>query len=180
MRLFTALDLPGSVIDHLQELVRQLRPAARLRWSPPENLHITTKFIGDWPEDRLAELRAHLPAGPSVPEIIVSGVGFFPNDRYPKVFYARVAPSPELLQLAKVTDFQLSEFGVPIDKHPYRPHVTLARVPESLHLHALHDRIAELSPGLFGSFEAIEYSLFESKAGRYTRLSTHALEAGPR
>ena len=60
MRLFTALDLPPEVLGRLDHLLRRLKPAARISWSPPENLHVTTKFIGEWPESRLAELKAAL------------------------------------------------------------------------------------------------------------------------
>ena len=49
MRLFTAIDLPADVRDRLDKLIARLRPLARINWSPPENLHITTKFIGQWP-----------------------------------------------------------------------------------------------------------------------------------
>ena len=175
MRLFTALDLSPEVAARLDSLVRELKPIARLRWSPPENLHITTKFIGEWPEDRLSDLSTALPQGQPEPEVSVEGIGFFPNDRHPKVFFARVEPAPELLRLAQATDLALGELGIPLDKHPYRPHITLARIPESVHLHPLRDRLAELQPGAFGSFHAREFSLFESRGGRYTRLESFRL-----
>ena len=60
MRLFTGLDLPAEVVANLEELLRRLKPTARIKWSPPANLHITTKFIGEWPEERLDELKAAL------------------------------------------------------------------------------------------------------------------------
>jgi len=53
MRLFTGLELPDDVAGNLAELIRRLKPAARIHWSPPENLHVTTKFVGEWPEARL-------------------------------------------------------------------------------------------------------------------------------
>ena len=48
MRLFTGLDLSGDVLANLANLLARLRPSARIRWTPVENLHITTKFIGEW------------------------------------------------------------------------------------------------------------------------------------
>jgi 2'-5' RNA ligase len=50
MRLFTAIDLPPEVAGRLDALIAKLRPLANIRWSPAANLHITTKFIGQWPE----------------------------------------------------------------------------------------------------------------------------------
>src|ERR1700693_2408083 len=51
MRLFTAIDLPPEVTGRLDGLIAKLRPLARIRWSPAANLHITTKFVGQWPEE---------------------------------------------------------------------------------------------------------------------------------
>ena len=60
MRLFTALDLPPDVLLRLERLLAALRPEASIKWSPLDNLHITTKFIGEWPEKRVDELDAAL------------------------------------------------------------------------------------------------------------------------
>ena len=60
MRLFTGLDLPDEVVANLDELVRRLKPAGPIAWSPPSNLHITTKFIGEWKEERLGDLTTAL------------------------------------------------------------------------------------------------------------------------
>ena len=177
MRLFTALDLEAEVARNLEALIAELKPFARLRWSPPENLHITTKFIGDWPAERRDELAGCLPTGHPEAPVAVNGLGFFPNDRYPKVFFARVEPSAELLALAKSTDAAMGALGIPLEKYPYRPHVTLARIPETVRLHPLRDRLAELKPASFGEYRANSFSLFESRAGRYIRLQTFPLGA---
>ena len=57
MRLFTGIDLAAEVVARLEEVVARLKPTAPIRWSPPANLHITSKFIGEWPENRLEEMR---------------------------------------------------------------------------------------------------------------------------
>ena len=88
MRLFTAIDLPPDVLGRLDDLIGELRPLARIKWSPASNLHITTRFIGEWPEQRLPELRNTL-AGVTSREPIsirIRGLGFFPNPRSPRVF----------------------------------------------------------------------------------------------
>ncbi len=175
MRLFTALDVSPQVRGRLSDLARELQPLARLRWSPEANLHITTKFIGEWPAERLNEVRDALPAMYPEPNVTVSGVGFFPNDRRPKVLFARVEPSAELTALAQSTDAALQILGIAPEKHPYRPHVTLARIPEATRLHGLRERLAELQPECFGTFPGTEYSFYESCAGRYTKLQTYSL-----
>ena len=79
MRLFVGLDLPEEVVRRLEELLEELRPAARIAWSPPANLHVTTKFIGEWPEERLPELEKALAGVARRPAIAVriAGSGSF-------------------------------------------------------------------------------------------------------
>jgi 2'-5' RNA ligase len=65
MRLFTAIDIPEDVMEGLRSLLKRLKPLAKLSWSRVENLHITTKCIGEWPEGRLDEMNRALAATPS-------------------------------------------------------------------------------------------------------------------
>ena len=60
VRLFTAIDLSPEAIASLERLLGELRPTARISWIPVANLHLTTRFLGEWPESRLDELRAAL------------------------------------------------------------------------------------------------------------------------
>src|ERR1035441_4957883 len=92
MRLFTGLDLPEDVVANLERLLAKLRPAARIGWSAPANLHITTKFIGEWPDERLEELKQALVSveARAAIDVAVRKVGFFPNARAPRVFWCGV------------------------------------------------------------------------------------------
>jgi len=62
--LFVAIDIPAEIKDALRYFVDRLRPTAKISWSPVDNLHITTKFIGEWPELRLDEIKGALTALP--------------------------------------------------------------------------------------------------------------------
>ena len=53
MRLFTAVDIPDEVKDALGKTIERLRPTGQAPVDPREKLHITTKFIGEWPETRM-------------------------------------------------------------------------------------------------------------------------------
>src|ERR1035438_10582597 len=156
MRLFTGFDLSPEVIRTLDALLDQLRPAARIKWSLPANLHVTTRFIGEWAEDRLPDLRAALAALPSHPPIPIHirKLGFFPNPHSPRVFWAGVEASPDLAALASEIDRALDPLGLPPEGRPFSPHLTLARIKEPVPLQKLREIIAALPPLDFGSFSA--------------------------
>ena len=60
MRLFVALDLPEDLRDRLTHL-QQGVPAAR--WVPPENMHLTLRFIGEVDGHQARDIDAALAEG---------------------------------------------------------------------------------------------------------------------
>jgi 2'-5' RNA ligase len=174
MRLFTAIDLPQEIVERLDNLISELRPCARIHWSAAANLHITTKFIGQWPEERLPELnRALAGLGNRAPiPVRVAGLGFFPNPKSPRVFWAGVDATPELAALAAGIDAALAKLGVEPETRAYSPHLTLARIKEPSQAARLPKNLGDPE---FGSFTADRFYLYLSKpnpAGSvYTKLS---------
>ncbi len=167
MRVFCGISLSYEVRRNVELLLQHLHGQASIAWSPIENLHITTKFVGEWPDDRLDELRAALePLAPPAPAIHVAGLGWFPNPHQPRLFFAGVTPVPELLELAQQTDAALGRIGVPTESKPYQPHLTLARIkPGSGDLSGLRRAIAQLPSADFGRFLATRHLLYESRPG---------------
>jgi len=180
MRLFTGLDLPSDVIRNLDALVERLRSKARIQWSPPANFHVTTKFIGEWPEDRLPELKTALAGLASRPPIAVHihDVGFFPNPRAPRVFWCGI-DAPGLEALAADTDRATSALGIESERRPFSAHLTLARIKERPNLGLLQDAVAALAPVEFGRFEARSFFLYRSQlrptGSVYTKLAEFPL-----
>jgi 2'-5' RNA ligase len=177
MRLFTAIDISREVKDSLRALLGPLRPAADLNWSPVENMHVTTKFIGEWPEARLEEMKKALARAPTdgAIDIAIRELGWFPNARNPRVFWAGVHGPESLSKLAAATESATASLGVPAETRPFSPHLTLARIRERVSLDALHKAIAALGSQEFGSFRATAFFLYLSAGGKYTKLAEFPL-----
>jgi 2'-5' RNA ligase len=176
MRLFTALDLEPGVVANLERLLVELRPTARIQWSPPANLHITTKFIGEWPDERLAELTtalAALPARAAIP-VRIHHLGFFPNPHSPRVFWCGIE-APGLAELAAETDRATAALGVAAETRAFSPHLTLARIKDRLNLQPLREAIARLPELEFGRFVGTRFYLYQSQlrpgGSVYTKLA---------
>ncbi|HLH03622.1 MAG TPA: RNA 2',3'-cyclic phosphodiesterase [Bryobacteraceae bacterium] len=183
MRLFTAIALPQEILLRLDRLMAALRPEALIKWSPLDNLHITTKFIGEWPEARLDELHSALAdAAPRTPfEVEISGLGWFPNERAPRVLWAGVHGAEPLSQLARDTDERLQSLGIPHEDREFSPHLTLARIKSPVPLRPLRERVARLQPAQIGKFEVSHFALYRSDPGSnasiYRKLREYKFEA---
>jgi 2'-5' RNA ligase len=125
MRLFVALTLPDEVRERLAELEDRL-PGAR--WVPPENFHITLRFIGEvdggLAEDIDAELASLAGEGFLVS---MAGLGCFGEGPRTRALYARVAPSEPLTRLKLKVENALQRAGCEPEGRKFKPHVTLAR-----------------------------------------------------
>ncbi len=181
MRLFIGIDLPPEVIANLEDLLQRLKPSAQINWSPPRNLHITTKFVGEWPEERLAELKSSLGGLPSRQPIAIAiqKLGFFPNPHSPRVFWAGVHAGDDLTALARDTEQALAPLGIAKEQRPYSPHLTLARIKTPGKQPALLQAVAKLPSLDFGSFIADRFYLYQSRTAPtgsvYTKLAEFPL-----
>jgi 2'-5' RNA ligase len=183
MRLFTGIDLPEDVRERLERLLMHLRPAAHLKWSPVYNLHVTLKFIGEWPEEKLPDLQKALrsiPVREPIP-IEVKSLGWFPNAHHPRVFWVAVYGGDALAELARDTESVLAPLGIPKEDRAFTAHLTLARIKDPVPLQALRNAIEQLESIEFGNFLADRFYLFRSQPGAagsiYTKLSEHPFRA---
>ena len=184
MRLFVAVELDRRVSRALADCASVLRqradalaPHARIGWVQPENLHVTTRFIGEVSDASGAAIAGALQ--PELPmkafDIVVGGVGAFPErGAAPRVLWAGIrAGEKGLAALEAAVNARLGTCGVGPDARPYRPHVTLARVrePAGLRTDALLDGMTERE---FGRSRVEAITLFQSrtspKGAVYTAL----------
>ena len=182
MRLFTAIDLPSEILLRLERLISALRPEALIKWSPLDNLHVTLKFIGEWPEARLPELDEVL--GSIAPrdafDVEVKDLGWFPNEHAPRVLWAGVHGDAPLLKLVRDTEQGLERLGIKKEDREFAPHLTLARIKNPVPLQRLRQRVGEMQPAAFGRFSVMQFSLYRSDPGSnasiYRKLREYKFE----
>lgn len=127
-RLFTAIELPDEI---RQELHRLHLPLPGARWIKPESYHLTLRFAGDIDNASAREFAAALADIECDGfEISLQGVGAFGGGD-PSAVWAGVAPSQELEALARAHEKAARRAGLPPEKRPFKPHVTLARLKYS-------------------------------------------------
>jgi 2'-5' RNA ligase len=177
MRLFVALAVPDHLRRPLSSLVDQLRQAdAAPRWASPTNLHVTLKFIGEMPSERLFAINEALVRVRLRQELDLEfrGIGFFPDTRRPSVAWVGVESSPHLALLASEVNRALGRLGIPPEEKSFVPHLTIARFKET-RVSAGFLRECERWKGhCFGAFTTGEFQLIESKlktnGAEYTTL----------
>ncbi len=137
LRLFFALPLAEELRERVVQLQRELdlsADRARVKWVEAENLHMTLKFVGDTPAERLGEcltVAEGVAASASPCTIEYEGVGCFTSKgRCPRTIWLGLArEAPELAALAGSLDAALAAAGLAeSEKRPFTAHLTLGRV----------------------------------------------------
>jgi 2'-5' RNA ligase len=127
MRLFVALDMPWSVREQLAALSGAGIPGAR--WVPPENYHLTLRFIGDIPghvardvDGALLAIRARGFA------LTLTGMGTFAKAGISNALWVGAERTPSLDHLRNKIETALQRCGLEPERRKFQPHVTLARL----------------------------------------------------
>jgi 2'-5' RNA ligase len=132
MRLFVALDLPHATRQRLSDLAMGL-PGARI--VPPENTHLTLRFIGETPRHTAEELDLALAAlqGRGF-DLTLRGVGTTEKAGRVSAIWAGVERNPALDHLRAKIETALQRAGLEPERRRFQPHVSIAKldnVPEA-------------------------------------------------
>jgi 2'-5' RNA ligase len=186
VRIFVALDIPEAVRASLAQLRERFEKICRgARWVRSESIHLTLKFIGEVPAEMAERIRVALQDVRAFPsfELSFCGLGFFPSERRPRVFWMGIEGAAPLSELSAAIETRLAPLGIPRETRGFVPHLTLARFNSAASsdsgqgLDRLREAAAENAASEFGRMTAREFHLFQSvlkpSSAEYTRLASY-------
>ncbi len=133
MRAFIAIEIPPAIKEGMTGVVDRLKGGGvDARWTRPEGIHLTLKFLGEVGEERVpAIMRALAVAliGTERFRLGIEGVGTFPNPASARVVWVGITGDIEkLVSLQAAVERALVGLGLEPDSRPYTPHLTLGRI----------------------------------------------------
>lgn len=171
IRTFLAVALADETRRALAELARQADVGSvKARWTDPENLHVTVKFLGDVPEaDVLDVCDAAAEAACRVEpfDFSVRGAACVPPaGRKLRMVWADVDDGGAMAELARAVEAEMGELGFPPERRPFRAHITMARIRFARDPQPLRDAVGRFAEAEFGSQRAEELVVFQSELTR--------------
>ena len=170
------------LIEHMAQL-RNLFPQVRASWNRDENIHLTLKFLGETPVERVSKLdeaisRAVVGLEPF--PIVISGTGVFPRPRDPRVLWIGVSDATgSLAKVQSRLEHESEQEGFPKEVRQFHPHLTVARLRTQQRARELAQAHLDLK---FASEEILVTELLlirselSSQGSRYTTISRHQLK----
>ena len=136
MRLFVAVPFPAEIKNELGKLIDDWRRERdKVGWVKKENLHLTLKFLGETPVEKLEALKTNLSSNlksPSTFTLSLSGAGAFPNLNRARVLWVGVSEGKEKLgELFRKVEEATQPLGFLPEDRGFSAHLTVGRVKDS-------------------------------------------------
>lgn len=147
VRTFIAIELDEELrtnLGRLQASLRQQISPRSVRWVRPEGIHLTLKFLGDTPQEKVPAIQDALAEATAAVEpfrFSVGGLGCFPNPRRPRVVWVGLQEvTGRLVRLRDAVEAHVAPLGFPTERRSFSPHLTLGRVQR----HASKSEVREI------------------------------------
>ena len=165
-RIFIALKVEAG--NTLLNMISALKSGLKndsIKWTNPDNIHITLAFLGDTDEKKIKPIISMLYdrcREASKFELSIKGAGVFRNLHDPRIIWTGIEPSDELIKLNAVVMNGLKEFDIKLEDRPFKPHLTIGRIKHLNDSEKLKDLIAQFQYSEIQLVPVNEVILFES------------------
>ena len=186
--MFIAIPIPEPVrgeIILVQKELQSLAPRGAVRWTRPDQFHLTLQFLGDVPVAGLETLKESVNAvcrSARPLQLRAEGVGFFPNPHSPRVVWVGIDDQAgRLVDLQKWIETAVRPFAAEPGEKNFSGHVTLGRLknlkPTEARKLAAH--VQTVKSRTFGEWTAHEIEIIRSElspsGARHTTLAAFRL-----
>lgn len=166
-RIFAAIKIvPGEEFMKLYYSFKQGCKYDRINWVDPQNIHITLKFFGETPPDKIPEICHHLQqiAGKQTPfKIELLGTGVFGSYYKPRVIWIGIKENADLKKLGMEVLTGMDVLGFQKDRQNFVPHLTLGRIKNTDNKDRFFDLVEKHKDDTLETILITDFHLFESK-----------------
>ena len=132
MRLFVAYRIGAESAARVAAVVSSIRSQLpRASWVGRDAYHLTFAFLGEHDPEVVPRVSAALKAATAEAATIearLTGGGFFPNEKRPRVGWIAVEPHAPVIAVAAVVRAAIGSYGIRFDEKPFKAHLTLVRI----------------------------------------------------
>ncbi len=130
-RIFIGISLPDDVKKRLNQRILKWEELP-VKWSLPDNLHVTLSFLGFVDDESLADICLTVQEAAQNFEsfdIDFEGIGLGPNPEDPKMIWLFGEANEELRKMQTEIEKSLNIFVS--EKKEFKPHITLGKIDKA-------------------------------------------------
>ncbi|MDD3088623.1 MAG: RNA 2',3'-cyclic phosphodiesterase [Candidatus Omnitrophica bacterium] len=133
IRSFIALEISDEARSEIVRTIDRLKAeGADVKWSRPDTLHITLRFLGNIRSEQIQPVSKAIEDAASRGQefdIVIGELGAFPGWDLPRVIWAGIADGADAAgDLARLIEGSLEKEGFPPEQRSFKAHLTIGRV----------------------------------------------------
>ncbi|OHB65351.1 MAG: 2'-5' RNA ligase [Planctomycetes bacterium RBG_13_60_9] len=188
MRCFIAIEIPDDIRAELGDLQKELAGRVDVhrgdvKWTEPEGMHLTLKFLGEVPDNQIADvcnIVKEVADRHAAFDFAVKEVGTFGGRSARVLWVGAGLECPELLALQQDMEEQLDEAGWPKEGRQFSGHLTLCRIRNAKAGEKLAKLAEQYKEYDLATIRADSVCVYESQlrpqGPMYTRLGSYRLQ----
>lgn len=172
IRCFIAIELDEPIKTQLEKQQRMFRKRlsgneSAIKWVPPNNIHLTLKFLGNVADQDIPEICdavSHAASEFQPFSFTVGTCGCFPPKGLARVLWIGIIDGQsELKQLAKRIDHWTNKLGFPLETRAFNGHLTLARIRQANAAKAVARTVEQMPVETLGRQTVSQITVFQSE-----------------
>lgn len=131
-KIFIAINLDDKTKKFIDGKLTVWKNSLPLKWTNPDNYHLTLHFIGYIDDEELERLIGRLKQrleGISMFDVSLINIEWGPTGKKPKMLWLCGAINEELVNLRQTVESAVADFDV--ESKDFKPHLTLGRIARS-------------------------------------------------
>jgi len=146
MRTFIACPIPKETVQSIKNVQEKLKKYNwKIRWTPVENIHLTLSFLGNinlQQKINIEKTLEPLVLSQKVMKFQLGNLGVFPSTNRPNILWIGLSgDNQDLIGFQKKVQTELIPLGFPVDKRPFKAHLTIGRVKGRIPKNQLGDAL---------------------------------------
>jgi 2'-5' RNA ligase len=179
IRCFICLEISREAINEIEELQKIIKKKNLFygKFTEPENLHLTLKFLGEIGENKIKEIKKELSEIKfSEFDVSLGELGFF-SFKFPRILWIKLN-GKEIWKLQEEIDKKMEKLGF-IREERFMSHITIARLKKAIDKKIMFDYVKNLKHREI-KFEVKEFCFKKSEllaeGPVYDNISEYKLE----
>lgn len=167
MRIFIGIKFGDKTREEIEKALKPFKKiASPIKWVKTGNIHLTLKFIGEVPPEKVTRIEESLSESKFNVgdfDLKIAGFGKFGRGSELNILWMGIEKNEKLEEIYRRIEDALRAIGIPKEKRPFKPHLTVGRNKKRYNFKPILERLQENAETFVCNFRVKAFQIFKSE-----------------